>query len=412
MKIDYDHSGFFDEMFQEDGAPRLHYQNLIERFEELSDEEFNLRREAVDQSFLQQGITFTVYGDEESTERIFPFDLIPRIIPKKEWDHLSKGLEQRIAALNLFLHDVYHDQKIVKDGIIPEEILGSAKHFRKEILWLDVPRDIYIHICGTDLIRDDKGDYLVLEDNGRCPSGVSYMIENRQAMKRAFPRFFPSAGVRSVLDYPDHLLSALQHISPNGKENPTVAVLTPGVYNSAYFEHCFLARQMGVEIVEGRDLMVDTDDCVYMRTTEGLKQVDVLYRRIDDDFIDPEVFRKDSLLGVPGLVRAFRRGNLGLANALGTGVADDKVMYCFVPDMIKYYLDQDPILPNVESWLPFREQDQKYILENTEKLVIKAANEAGGYGILIGPHASKKEIQEFQDMVRAKPRDFIAQTPI
>ena len=412
MEIKYDHTGFFDEMFEESGKPRPHYQSLLERFSELSSDDFHLRREAVDQAFLQQGITFTVYGDQESTERIFPFDLIPRIIPNTEWRTLSAGLEQRIKALNLFLHDAYHEQNIIKEGIIPREILNSAKHFRKEIVGLDVPQDIYIHICGTDLIRNDAGDYMVLEDNGRCPSGVSYMIENRQAMKRAFPRFFPSAGVRSVLDYPEHLHAALKHISPNQKEKQTIAVLTPGVYNSAYFEHCFLARQMGVEIVEGRDLVVESDDCVYMRTTEGLKQVDVLYRRIDDDFIDPEVFRKDSLLGVPGLVRAYRKGNIGLANALGTGVADDKVMYCFVPDMIKFYLGEDPILPNVESWLPFRDDDLKYVLENTEKLVIKAANEAGGYGILIGPHASKKEIQEFRDMVKAKPRDFIAQTPI
>lgn len=412
MQIKYDTGAFFDEMFDENGAPRPHYQNLVERFAELSESEFNRKREAIDLSFLQQGITFTVYGDQESTERIFPFDMIPRIIPKKEWEHMSLGLEQRIKALNLFLNDVYHDQKIIKDGVVPAEILNSSKHFRKELVGVDVPQDIYIHICGTDLIRDDNGEYLVLEDNGRCPSGVSYMIENRQAMKRAFPRFFPKSGVRSVLDYPDKLLAALQHIAPNNKANPTVAVLTPGVYNSAYFEHCFLARQMGIEIVEGRDLVVESDDCVYMRTTEGLKQVDVLYRRIDDDFIDPEVFRKDSLLGVPGLVRAYRAGNLGLANALGTGVADDKVMYCFVPDMIKYYLGEDPILANVETWLPYRKDDLAYVLENADKLVIKAANEAGGYGMLIGPHATKKEVEKFKKMVKANPREFIAQTPI
>lgn len=412
MQIKYDTESFFDEMFDEKGKPRLHYKNFVDRLGELTETEFNRKREAIDLSFLQQGITFTVYGNQESTERIFPFDMVPRIIPNSEWEHMARGLEQRIVALNLFLKDVYHEQKIVKDGVIPAEVLNSSKHFRKEIIGLDVPRDIYINICGTDLIRDDNGEYLVLEDNGRCPSGVSYMIENRQAMKRAFPRFFPKAGVRSVLDYPEKLLKALQYIAPKGKPNPTVAVLTPGVYNSAYFEHCFLARQMGVEIVEGRDLMVDTDDCVYMRTTEGLKQVDVLYRRIDDDFIDPEVFRKDSLLGVPGLVRAYKKGNIGLANALGTGVADDKVMYCFVPDMIKYYLGEDAILPNVESWLPYRKPDLDHILENADKLVIKAANEAGGYGILIGPHASKTEIDEYKAKVKANPRDFIAQTPI
>ncbi|MDQ8199524.1 circularly permuted type 2 ATP-grasp protein [Pelagicoccus enzymogenes] len=412
MQIKYDTESFFDEMFDENGRPRPHYKNFVDRFSELTESEFNRKREAVNLSFLQQGITFTVYGNQESTERIFPFDMIPRIIADSEWKQMARGLEQRIQALNLFLKDVYHEQKIIKDGVVPAEILNSSKHFRKEIVGLDVPRDIYVHICGTDLIRDNKGEYLVLEDNGRCPSGVSYMIENRQAMKRAFPRFFPKAGVRSVLDYPEKLLSALQYIAPQGKANPTVAVLTPGVYNSAYFEHCFLARQMGVEIVEGRDLVVESDDCVYMRTTEGLKQVDVLYRRIDDDFIDPEVFRKDSLLGVPGLVRAYKKGNIGLANALGTGVADDKVMYCFVPDMIKYYLGEDAILNNVQTWLPYRKADLDYVLANADKLVIKAANEAGGYGMLIGPHATKAEVEEFKAKVKAAPREFIAQTPI
>jgi uncharacterized circularly permuted ATP-grasp superfamily protein len=301
MEFQYDQGPFFDEAFHADGTPRPHYKYLVERLKEMPVEEFNQKREAVDLAFLQQGITFTVYGEESSTERVFPFDLMPRIIPKLEWDHLSAGLEQRIQALNLFLNDIYHDQKIVKDKVFPEEVLKSGKHFRKEIMGLRVPKDIYIHVCGTDLIRDDKGEYLVLEDNGRCPSGVSYMLENRQSMKRAFPRLFPRSGVRSVLDYPDHLLAALKNIAPPGIDNPTVAVLTPGVYNSAYFEHCFLARQMGIEIVEGRDLVVESDDRVYMKTTEGLKRVDVLYRRIDDDFIDPEVFRKDSLLGVPGL---------------------------------------------------------------------------------------------------------------
>jgi len=412
MQIQYDRGSFFDEAFNADGTPRPHYRHLMDRLNEMSPEEFNQKREAVDLAFLQQGITFTVYGEESSTERVFPFDLMPRIIPKKEWDHLSAGLEQRIQALNLFLNDIYHDQKIVKDKVFPEEILKTGKHFRKEIMGLRVPKDIYIHICGTDLIRDDKGEYLVLEDNGRCPSGVSYMLENRQSMKRAFPRLFPRSGVRSVLDYPDHLLAALKNIAPAGVDSPTVAVLTPGVYNSAYFEHCFLARQMGVEIVEGRDLVVESDDRVYMKTTEGLKRVDVLYRRIDDDFIDPEVFRKDSMLGVPGLVRAYCKGNIGLANALGTGIADDKVTYCFVPDMIKYYLGEDAILPNVETWLPYRKDDMAYVMENMEKLVVKAANEAGGYGMLIGPHATQAEVDEFRVLVKNNPRDFIAQTPI
>lgn len=412
MQIQYDRGTFFDEAFEADGTVRPHYQHLMDRVNELTPEEFNQKREAVDLAFLQQGITFTVYGEKSSTERVFPFDLMPRIIPKKEWDHLSAGLEQRIKALNLFCNDIYHDQKIVKDKVFPEDILNSAKHYRKELVGIDVPKGIYMHICGTDLIRDDKGEYLVLEDNGRCPSGVSYMLENRQSMKRAFPRLFPRSGVKPVLDYPNILLAALKNIAPRGIDNPTVAVLTPGVYNSAYFEHCFLAQQMGVEIVEGRDLVVQNDDRVYMKTTEGLQRVDVLYRRIDDDFIDPEVFRKDSMLGVPGLVRAYCKGNLGLANALGTGVADDKVTYCFVPDMIKYYLGEEAILPNVETWLPYRKADYDHVMENMEKLVVKAANEAGGYGMLIGPHATKAEVAEFRKMVKAAPRDFVAQTPI
>ncbi len=412
MELNYDTGKFFDEMFVKSGEPRAHYAALMKRFGELSDEEFHHKREAIDLAFLQQGITFTVYGDNESTERIFPFDLIPRVIPNSEWQHLEAGLKQRITALNLFLKDIYSKQQIIKDGVVPMEVLQTAKHYREEMIGVKVPNDIYIHICGTDMIRDDTGEYLVLEDNGRCPSGVSYMLENRRTMMRAFPRMFQRSGVRSVLDYPEKLLSALQCMSPDGNDNPTVVVLTPGVYNSAYFEHCSLARQMGVEIVEGRDLVVENDNRVYMRTTEGLKQVDVIYRRIDDDFIDPEVFRKDSLLGVPGLMRAYSNGNVALANAIGTGVADDKVMYCFVPAMIKYYLDQDPILPNVETWLPYREADMAYTMDNLENLVVKAANEAGGYGMLIGPAATKKEIEEFRVMVKAKPRDFIAQTPI
>jgi uncharacterized circularly permuted ATP-grasp superfamily protein len=412
MEIAYDTGSFFDEMFFSDGTARPHYQNLVSRFAELKTEDFLLKRDAVDLSFLQQGITFTVYGDKESTERIFPFDMVPRIIPNSEWEVVERGLKQRIQALNLFLKDIYNDQKIVKDKVLPREILESAKHFRREFMGVKVPKDIYIHICGSDLIRDIDGNYLILEDNARCPSGVSYMLENRNAFKKAFPKFFPKSGVRSVLNYPRNLLSALKYIAPDDKENPCVAVLTPGVYNSAYYEHCFLARQMGIDIVEGRDLMVDTDDKVYMRTTQGMKQVDVLYRRIDDDFIDPEVFRKDSVLGVPGLMRAYRKGNLGLANSIGTGIADDKVVYCFVPDMIKYYLGEEPILQNVESWLPYREADLKYTLENLENLVVKAANEAGGYGMLIGPHATKKEIEEFRTLIKADPRNFVAQTPI
>ncbi|MDF1658958.1 MAG: circularly permuted type 2 ATP-grasp protein [Verrucomicrobiales bacterium] len=411
MKIDYDTGDFYDEMYHPDGTARPHYARLAETLSALGEEDFHKKREAVELAFLQQGITFTVYGNEESTEKIFPFDLVPRIIPASEWSHLEEGLIQRMTALNLFLHDVYHEQKIIKDGIVPIEIIKSGKHFREEMVGFEPPKGIYIHICGTDLIRDHNGEYLVLEDNGRCPSGVSYMIENRRAMKKAFPQLFPASGVQSVSNYPDKLHKALQYIGPQTGA-ARIAVLTPGIYNSAYFEHCFLARQMGAEIVQGQDLVVKSDDCVYMKTTVGLKKVDVLYRRIDDDYIDPEVFNKESMLGVPGLMRAYRAGNVSLANAVGTGIADDKVTYCFVPDMIKYYLDQDPILPNVETFLPYREADMKYVQENMENLVVKAANEAGGYGMLIGPAAAKEEVAKFREMVKKNPRDFIAQPPI
>lgn len=407
----YTTDGFFDEMFEAPGKVRPHYQMLAERFDRLSDEDFEEKRQAVDLSFLRAGVTFTVYSDNQGTERIMPFDLIPRVIPADEWSLLERGLKQRLEALNLFLHDIYHEQKILKDGIIPPSYVLSSKDFRREMMGVDVPRNIYIHICGTDLIRDDKGQYLVLEDNGRCPSGVSYVLENRAAMRRAFPNLFPTAGVRPVEHYAEDLLKMLKYISPVQGREPTVAILTPGVYNSAYFEHCFLARQMGVEIVEGRDLVVR--DCkVFMRTTKGLQQVDVIYRRINDDFLDPSVFNPDSLLGVPGLLNAVRAGNIGLANAIGTGVADDKVMYYFVPRMIKYYLDQDPILPNVETYLPSEKEDYDFVINNLDKLVVKAANEAGGYGMLMGPWASKEEIAKFHDAVKANPRNYIAQNPI
>ncbi len=407
----YQTEGFFDEMFAADGEARPHYKKLLERFERLDPEDFDQKRQAVGLSFMRAGITFTVYSDDQGTERIMPFDLIPRIIPNSEWNFLERGLKQRITALNLFLKDIYHEQKILKDGVIPPSYVLGAKNFRREIVGIHVPRDIYIHICGTDLIRDDKGEYLVLEDNGRCPSGVSYVLEDRNAMRRAFPNLFPRAGVRPVEHYAEQLLKMLQYINPNTERTPVVGVLTPGAYNSAYFEHCFLARQMGVEIVEGRDLVV-RDFKVYMRTTKGLQQIDVIYRRIDDDFIDPSVFNPKSILGVPGIVNAIRAGNITLANALGTGVADDKVMYYFVPRMIKYYLGEDPILKQVDTYLASEKEDFDFIIENIEKLVVKAANEAGGYGMLLGPWATKEECAKFREMVKADPRNFIAQNPI
>ena len=365
-------------------TPFPHYQLLLENFSTMNSDALSERQRLVDDGFLEEGITFTVYGDNEGTERIFPFDLIPRIIPNAEWQRIEQGLTQRIIALNLFLNDIYHDAQIIRDGLIPEDVVKQAAHYRPEMVGVDVSRDIYVQICGTDLIRDDQGNYLVLEDNARCPSGVSYLLENREAMKRAFPKLYSNYGVRPVDNYPDLLLKTLQHLSPRTGQTPVCVLLTPGVYNSAYFEHTFLARKMGIEIVEGSDLIV-LDDFVYMRTTQGLVQVDVIYRRLDDDFLDPLVFREDSMLGVAGLMSAYLAGNVALANAVGTGVADDKVTYAYVPDMIRYYLDQEPILDSVPTYLAWRDEDRAYILDHLQELVVKSANESGGYGMLMGP---------------------------
>ena len=410
---DYQTDGFFDEMFTPEGVVRPHYLPVLDQFREMAAKDYGQKQTAVELSFMRGGVTFTVYQDSEGTERIFPFDCVPRIIPADEWEMIERGLIQRITALNLFLHDIYHDQKILKDRTIPAQVIFSAKHFRREFMNFEVPRDIYVHICGTDLIRGGDGTYLVLEDNLRCPSGASYMLENRSAMKRAFPEMYRASNVAWVDAYPQQLLRNLQQVGPPGchGEVPNVVLLTPGVYNSAYFEHAFLARQMGIPIVEGRDLVV-RDFKVYMRTTAGMMPVDVIYRRVDDDFLDPSVFRSDSLLGVSGLVNACRAGNLCLANSIGTGVADDKVVYYYVPKIIKYYLGEDPILPNVETFLASETTDREYILENLEKLVVKSANEAGGYGMLMGPWASKQEIEDFRQMIIANPRNFIGQPPI
>lgn len=401
---------FFDEMFidKEGKNPRPHYERIFKRLDSLTESEISERRQQADTSFLEHGITFTVYGEEGGTERIFPFDPIPRVIPESEWSVVERGLRQRIIALNLFLNDIYHDGKIIKDGVIPEEIIRSSKNFRPEMAGFEPPQEVYAHICGTDLIRDDQGNYLVLEDNARCPSGASYLLENREIIKRAFPQTFGGMSVRPVEAYPDLLLRTLEHLSPRKSQKPVCVLLTPGVYNSAYFEHTFLARQMGIEIVEGKDL-VSIDSFVYMRTTRGLVQVDVIYRRLDDDFLDPLVFRKDSMLGVPGLMDAYLRGNVALANAVGTGVADDKVTYAYVPDMIKYYLDEDAILPNVPTYLCWRDTDRSHVLENLQNLVVKAANESGGYGMLIGNQSTAKEREEFARLIKSNPREYIAQ---
>ncbi|MGH8093655.1 MAG: circularly permuted type 2 ATP-grasp protein [Chthoniobacterales bacterium] len=404
----YEVDNFFDEMFSAPGVARPHYHRLLESFKEMGPADFERKRDLAAASFLTQGVTFTVYNDDQGTERIFPFDLIPRIIPAREWDLVERGLVQRITALNLFLHDIYHGQSILRDGVIPKQIVWEAAHFRPEFMHFDVPRNIYIHICGTDLIRDRDGNYLVLEDNARCPSGVSYVLENRHAMKRVFPLLFTEYNVRPVENYAQELLNLLRYIAPASAREPTVALLTPGVYNSAYYEHSFLARAMGIEIVEGRDLFVQ-DDSVFMRTTKGPQPVNVLYRRINDDFLDPRVFRKNSALGVPGLVQAYRHGRVSLANSIGTGVADDKVVYHFVPKMIRYYLDQDPILANVETYLAADKLDLTYILEHLPELVVKAANESGGYGMMIGSEASAAEREKFAESIRKNPRNYIAQ---
>ena len=359
-------------------------------------------------AFLHRGITFTVYSEDEGVERIFPFDLVPRIIPRSEWDRLERGLAQRVLALNHFLGDIYHDQKILRDRVIPAELVFGARNFRREMVGLDVPGGVYVHITGTDLVRDGQGEYFVLEDNVRSPSGVSYMLENRQAMKRTFPSMFERYGVLAIDHYPQELLQTLRSVAPRDVPNPTVVLLTPGVHNSAYYEHAFLAREMGIEIVEGRDL-VTHNNCVYTRTTRGLRRVDVIYRRIDDDFLDPLAFRQDSQIGVAGLLSAYRAGNVTLANAVGTGVADDKAVYTYVPEMIRYYLSEEPILQNVPTWRAHDPKDRALILDRLHELVVKAVDESGGYGMLVGPHSTKAQQEDFRGRILANPRNYIAQ---
>ncbi len=405
---DYQTENFYDELFDSSNTPRPGSALLIDRIRDLPEGDLIQRQLAAEASFLNLGITFAVYGSEEGTEKIFPFDIIPRIVEAKDWDTIERGLKQRITALNLFIDDIYHDQKIVKDGVIPADLLESADSFRKQCIGLDPPNGIWCHITGTDLIRDHEGQFYVLEDNLRCPSGVSYVLENRQVLKRTFPRVFEQSYVRPVDDYPQRLLEILAHAAPKSSDAPCIVVWTPGIYNSAYFEHSYLARQMGVELVEASDLVVE-DRKVLMQTTRGLMKVDVIYRRVDDDFMDPKAFRADSLLGVPGLMDAYRAGNVALANAPGTGVADDKVIYAFVPQMIKYYLDEDAILPNVPTYLCWIEKDRKHVLQNLEKLVVKAANESGGYGMLIGPASTEAQRAEFAEKIKASPRNYIAQ---
>jgi uncharacterized circularly permuted ATP-grasp superfamily protein len=405
---DYDPEGFFDEMFASAGAPRAAAHALTQVFEALPADEIERRQRSAERALLAMGITFNVYGADEGTERIFPFDLIPRIVSAAEWRTIERGLKQRIHALNLFIDDIYHQRRILKDRVIPGYVLETAASLRAPCAGMKPPRGIWCHVTGTDLVRHSDGQVYVLEDNLRCPSGVSYVLQNRNVMKRTFPQVFAASRIRPVDDYPSHLRATLEYLAPEGITSPRVVVLTPGPYNSAYFEHSFLAQQMGVELVEGRDLVV-SDGFVWMRTTKGYERVDVIYRRIDDDFLDPTVFRADSMLGVPGLMEVYTAGRVALANAPGTGVADDKVIYAYVPKIVKYYLGEDIILPNVPTYICAEEADRRYVLENIATLVVKAANESGGYGMLVGPHASKKEQAAFATKIAENPRNYIAQ---
>jgi uncharacterized circularly permuted ATP-grasp superfamily protein len=406
--LDYNVGEFFDEMFGENGRPRSSARTLVRNIESLPEGELLSRQKAAERALLQMGITFNVYGERAGTEKIFPFDLVPRIVPAAEWSRIEKGLKQRITALNLFINDLYHDQKILKDGVVPKEIVLSSKAFRKQCMGFNPPRGIWCHVTGTDLVRHRDGQIYVLEDNLRCPSGVSYVLENRAVMKSMFPQVFAQSKIRPVATYPSRLRDMLEFLAPDHVTGPRCVLLTPGIFNSAYFEHSFLAQQMGIELVEGRDLVIE-DGCVCMRTTKGFERVDVIYRRIDDDFLDPKSFRPDSMLGVPGLMEAYQAGNVALANAPGGGVADDKVVYAYVPRIVKYYLGEEIILPNVPTYICAEPEDLKYVLENIGQLVVKAANESGGYGMLVGPHATKEQCAEFATKVQENPRNYIAQ---
>jgi uncharacterized circularly permuted ATP-grasp superfamily protein len=413
MSIDlksYDPGRFYDEMLVRPNRARSHVTQLVGHLRNMPEEELEARQAAADLAIKEMGITFTVYTEEEGTiDRNWPFDIIPRVIPASEWSRIEAGLAQRVKALNLFIDDLYHDQKIVADGVFPAEVLADSKNFRPQCVGVNPPLGIWAHICGSDLVRDADGTMYVLEDNLRVPSGVSYMLENRQVTKRVFPELFEDYAPLPVDEYPNQLHETLSALSPRKTKRPEVVVLTPGIYNSAYFEHAYLAQQMGAELVEGRDLFVDDDDCVYMRTVYGPQRVDVIYRRIDDEFVDPEAFRPDSMLGVRGLLRAWRAGNVGLANAPGAGVADDKVVYAFVPEIIRYYLDEEPGIPNVPTYRCMYKEERDYVLAHLEELVVKPANESGGYGMLMGPMSTRSERETFAKLIRRNPRNYIAQ---
>lgn len=406
---DYDATVSYDELIDADGHPRADAETLATRLAGMSKRQLKIRQDAADRAILEMGITFTVYSEGQNIDRAWPFDIIPRVVPATEWQRIDRGLRQRLTALNMFIDDVYHEQRIIKEGRVPRDLIESSPDFRKECIGASPRYGVWAHVCGSDLVRDGDGTIYVLEDNLRVPSGVSYMLENRGVTKRVFPELFRDQSIAPVDGYPSDLFDTLAALSPRQGDDPEVVVMTPGVFNSAYFEHAYLAQRMGAELVEGGDLVVDSDDCVYMRTVDGLTRVDTIYRRVNDAFLDPETFRKDSMLGVPGLIRAWRKGNVALANAPGAGVADDKLVYTYVPDMIRYYLDEDPIIANVPTWRCSDPTHLAYVRENLAALVVKPANESGGYGMLVGPHASSAEVDEFADLIAANPRNYIAQ---
>lgn len=412
MSLDsYDTGGFYDELFDSEGKPRPVGELVIEKIKSLKEEDLKRRQSAAELALLNLGITFGVYGSKKAQEKIFPFDIVPRIIADSDWQKVQRGVTQRTKALNLFIADIYSDQKILKDKVVPSDLILGSVNYRKECIGFRPPKDVWIHITGTDLVRDLNGDFLVLEDNLRCPSGVSYVLENRSTMKKIFPGLFKAHQVRTISDYCDRLYDTLKAVAPSGVANPNVALLTPGSYNSAYFEHAYLAQQMGIPLVQGQDLVV-IDGELKVRTTGGFQRIDVLYRRIDDDFLDPKVFRKDSMLGVPGLMDCYMKGKVTLANAPGTGFADDKAVYSYVPEIIKYYLGEEAILKNVQTYLCRKEDDKRYVIENLDKLVVKEVGLSGGYGMLIGPHSKPEEREEFKKRIEANPANYIAQPTI
>jgi uncharacterized circularly permuted ATP-grasp superfamily protein len=406
---DYSAGDFFDELITSGGRARAGAGKIVQYLKGLNDDELHERREAAELAMHVMGITFTVYSEGDGIDRVWPFDIIPRIITSREWSRTDEGLKQRVKALNMFIADIYDEQKIIKDGIFPKEVLQQSVNFRKECIGIKPAHGVWAHICGSDLVRDHQGTMYVLEDNLRVPSGVSYMLENRLVMKRIFPEVFEDNSILPVDGYSTRLFDTLASLSPRPADFPNIVVLTPGIYNSAYFEHSYLAQQMGVELVSGSDLVVGDDDCVYMRTISGRSRVDVIYRRVDDLFMDPEVFMPDSMLGVPGIMRAWSKGNVAIANAPGAGVADDKVVYAYVPKMIKYYLDEEPLLQNVPTYLCMDDKEREYVLANLKDMVVKPANESGGYGMMVGPASSKKVHKEFAALIKKNPRNYIAQ---